>query len=137
MISSPILAIGFIMHVVAVLFIICAFVLIFVILLQKGRGGGLGAALGGGATGLLGTKTGDFLTWVTIVMVSVFLFMAVLMAKYYKPTVSEYETGKPPASSSTQPLPKSAQPGVPASKTGSSTSSSSNAGTDANAPGAK
>ena len=129
------------MNVVAVLFVICAFVLVFVILLQKGRGGGLGAALGGGATGLLGTKTGDFLTWVTIVMVSVWLFMAVFLAKYYKTTVSDYEKGQPTAPSSTQPLPKSgppksAQPGAPASKTGSSTSSSSSTGTDADAPGA-
>jgi preprotein translocase subunit SecG len=74
------------MNVVAVLFVICCVVLILVILIQKGRGGGLSAAFGGGgAGGILGSKTGDFLTWVTIVLVGVFLSLAVVMAKYYRP----------------------------------------------------
>ncbi|TKJ35711.1 MAG: preprotein translocase subunit SecG [Planctomycetes bacterium B3_Pla] len=79
-------AVSFIMNIVAVLFIICCVVLILVILIQKGRGGGLSAAFGGGgAGGILGSKTGDFLTWVTITLVGVFLSLAVVMAKYYKP----------------------------------------------------
>ena len=80
----PVLAVGIIMRFVAVLFVLCALVLILVMLIQKGRGGGLSAAFGGGmAGGLLGSKTGDFLTWVTIVLVSVFLTLAVVMAKFY------------------------------------------------------
>ena len=79
-------AVSFFMNLVAVLFVICCVVLILVILIQKGRGGGLSAAFGGGgAGGILGSKTGDFLTWVTIVLVGVFLSLAVVMAKYYKP----------------------------------------------------
>ena len=70
----PLLAVGLIMKMVAVLFVICSVVLILIVLIQKGKGGGLSAALGGGmASGILGSKTGDFLTWVTIVLVSVFL----------------------------------------------------------------
>ena len=81
----PLLAVSLIMKMVAVLFVICSVVLILMVLIQKGRGGGLSAALGGGmASGILGSKTGDFLTWVTIVLVSVFLTLAVLMAKFYK-----------------------------------------------------
>lgn len=73
------------MKTVAVLFIICSVVLVLIVLIQKGRGGGLSAAFGGGmASGILGSKTGDFLTWVTIVLMSVFLTLAVLMAKFYK-----------------------------------------------------
>ena len=53
------------------------------------------------AGGLLGSKTGDFLTWVTIALVSVFLTLAVVMAKYYKQTIGEYGTGAPPASTPT------------------------------------
>jgi preprotein translocase subunit SecG len=88
------LAVGFVMKVVAVIFIICAIVLVLVILVQKGRGGGLSAAFGGGmASGILGTKTGDFLTWVTIVLVGVFLTLAVVMAKFYKPTVRDFGGG--------------------------------------------
>lgn len=72
--------------VAAPLFVLCCLALILIILVQKGRGGGLSAAFGGaGAGGVLGSKTGDFLTWVTIVLVGVFLGLAVLLAKYYKP----------------------------------------------------
>jgi preprotein translocase subunit SecG len=91
MIISPFLAVGLIMKVIAVIFVICSMVLVLIILIQKGKGGGLSAALGGAMTsGLLGSKTGDFLTWVTIVLVGIFLSLAVLMAKFYKPTLSEF-----------------------------------------------
>ena len=92
----PLLAVGFIMKVVAALFIICCIALILIILIQKGRGGGLSGAFGGAmASGILGSKTGDFLTWVTIVLVGVFLGLAVIMAKFYKPDVSEFGEDTP------------------------------------------
>jgi len=79
-----------------VLFIICAVVLILVILVQKGKGGGLGGAFGAAmAGGIMGSKTGDFLTWVTIVLVSLFLTLAVVMARFYKPSVSDFGPGQP------------------------------------------
>jgi len=93
----PLLAVGIIMKIATVLFVICSVILIFIILLQKGRGGGLSAALGGAmASGLLGSKTGDFLTWVTIVLVSIFLSLAVAMAKFYRPTVPDVGPGETP-----------------------------------------
>ncbi|MCL5280751.1 MAG: preprotein translocase subunit SecG [Planctomycetes bacterium] len=91
----PLLAVGLLMKFVAVLFVLVSLVLILVVLMQKGRGGGLSGAFGGGmASGLLGSKTGDFLTWVTIVLVTVFLFLAVLMARYYRPSTT-YGRGAP------------------------------------------
>ena len=99
----PLLAVGILMKFVAVLFVIVSIVLILVILIQKGRGGGLSGAFGGGmASGLLGSKTGDFLTWVTIGLVVVFLGLAVLMAKFFRPSVSEYGV-ETPAATTTQP----------------------------------
>ena len=90
------LAVSFFMNVIAVVFLICAVVLMLTILIQKGRGGGLGATFGGGlASGILGSKTGDFLTWVTIALVGVFLTLAVVMAKFYKPTISDFGAGQP------------------------------------------
>jgi len=98
-----VLAVSFFMNVVAVVFLICAVVLVLTVLIQKGRGGGLGAAFGGGlASGILGSKTGDFLTWVTIAMVGMFLMLAVVMAKFYKPGISDFDAGQPQA---TQQLP--------------------------------
>jgi protein translocase SecG subunit len=93
----PLLAVSFIMKIVAALFILSAVALVLIILVQKGRGGGLSAAFGGGiASGILGSKTGDFLTWVTIVLVGVFLTLAVVMARFYKPPASLVESTPPP-----------------------------------------
>lgn len=92
----PLLAVGFIMKVVAVLFVVCCVALILIILIQKGRGGGLSGAFGGAmASGILGSKTGDFLTWVTIVLVGIFLTLAVVMAKFYRPNVSDFGEDAP------------------------------------------
>jgi preprotein translocase subunit SecG len=77
----------------APLFVLCCLALILIVLIQKGRGGGLSAAFGGaGAGGVLGSKTGDFLTWVTIVLAGVFLGLGVLLAKYYKPAPPTVES---------------------------------------------
>jgi len=85
------LAVSFILNVVLVLFVLCAVVLVLVILVQKGRGGGLGGVFGGGtAGGVLGSKTGDFLTWVTVVMTGVFLLLAVVLGKFYRPAPGEF-----------------------------------------------
>jgi len=124
----PLLAVGFIMKVVAVLFIVCCMALILIILVQKGRGGGLSSAFGGGmAGGILGSKTGDFLTWVTIVLVGVFLTLAVVMGKFYKPVVSDF----PPAQ---QELPTSPEQPLPFADA-EDTTSDVNAGADVNSPG--
>ena len=103
----PLLAVSFIMNVIAVLFIICCIALVLIILVQKGRGGGLSAAFGGSmASGILGSKTGDFLTWVTIVLVGIFLSLAIIMAKYYKETIGSYgETAPAPVSQPTNQSP--------------------------------
>lgn len=80
------LALSFLQNLVVFLFVLVCFLIILIVLLQKGRGGGIGAAFGGGGAGsLLGTKTGDFLTWVTICLVAAFLVLAVLMGKFLRP----------------------------------------------------
>jgi preprotein translocase subunit SecG len=102
----PLLAVGILMNLVAFLFVAVCLVLILVILVQKGRGGGLSGAFGGGmASGLLGSKTGDFLTWVTIGLVAVFLGLAVLMARFYRPSVGDYGTEGPVTTGQTAPAP--------------------------------
>ena len=54
--------------ILAVIFAVLAIVLIGVILLQRGKGVGLAGAFGGaGGHTAFGAKTGDFLTWVTII----------------------------------------------------------------------
>ena len=79
------------MKVIAGIFVLCAVALVLIVLIQKGKGGGLGGVFGGGlASGILGSKTGDFLTWLTVSLAGLFLLIACVMAKFYKPTVSDF-----------------------------------------------
>lgn len=128
----PILAVSFIMNVVAVLFVLCCVSLVLIILIQKGRGGGLSAAFGGGmASGILGSKTGDFLTWVTIVLVGVFLTLAVVMGKFYKPSVASDFDASPQTQQ--QPLANPEQP--ESSGTTAEPAGQAGPGSDTNSPG--
>ena len=133
MISFPFLAVSFIMHVVAVLFVICCVALVLIILVQKGRGGGLSAAFGGGmASGILGSKTGDFLTWVTIVLVGVFLLLAVVLAKFYVPSPTGNFGAPGQAQTQQEPAPNAEQP-APTAEFGESIGDANNS-TDVNSP---
>lgn len=71
------------------LFVIVCILLIIIVLLQKGRGGGLSAAFGGMGSSAFGTRTGDVFTWVTIVLVGVFLLLAIGSAKSFTPPRSK------------------------------------------------
>ncbi|MDO8632685.1 MAG: preprotein translocase subunit SecG [Phycisphaerales bacterium] len=56
---------------------ICLF-LMLVILLQRGRGGGVAGAFGGGGgSGAFGAKTGDVFTWITVIVAVIFVGLAV------------------------------------------------------------
>ncbi len=68
---------GFWETIVGMLFLIICVLLIVVVLLQKGRGGGLGAAFGGVGSSAFGTRVGDVFTWVTIVLTALFLLAAI------------------------------------------------------------
>jgi preprotein translocase subunit SecG len=63
----------------SVLLLFVGLLLIFVILLQRGRGGGLAGAFGGaGGQSAFGTKAGDVFTRITIGIAVVWVLMAVL-----------------------------------------------------------
>jgi preprotein translocase subunit SecG len=55
-------------------------ILILVVLIQRGRGGGLAGALGGmGGHSAFGTRTGDVMTAVTVVAFAIWLMMAMVL----------------------------------------------------------
>jgi preprotein translocase subunit SecG len=70
----------FFFYTAGILFIVVCVFLILLILIQKGRGGGLASAFGGsGGNTAFGSKTGDVLTWATSIVFGVFVILAVTM----------------------------------------------------------
>lgn len=65
--------------VMALFLFVCLF-MVLLILIQKGRGGGLTSAFGGaGANTAFGSKTGDVLTWATSIVFGIYLILAISM----------------------------------------------------------
>ncbi|MEW6250579.1 MAG: preprotein translocase subunit SecG [Planctomycetota bacterium] len=71
---------GAVQTISAIFFAVIAILLMMVILLQRGRGVGLAGAFGGtGGATAFGAKTGDVLTWVTVVAAGFLLTFTVIL----------------------------------------------------------
>jgi preprotein translocase subunit SecG len=104
--------------------------LVLAILIQKPQGGGLSGAFGAGASGsgqtAFGTKTGDALTWMTIIIFVVYLGAAIGMNYAMRPAATPASGGTasaPPAATPADsktpakaPAPNSDKPAAPSDK---------------------
>ncbi len=66
---------------------VSALVLIFVVLIQEGKGGGLAAALGGAGTEAFGVKAGGINRF-TAIIAAIFILSAILLAAVRPTTVT-------------------------------------------------
>lgn len=63
--------------------IIVSLFLILIVLLQAGKGGGMGAAFGGGSGTVFGGRgAGDFLSRLTTVMAATFMILSIVLARF-------------------------------------------------------
>lgn len=69
----------FVSNLLSVLIFITSVVMILLILIQRGRGGGLVGALGGsGGSSPFGSRAGDTFTRVTLIMAGIWMFLIML-----------------------------------------------------------
>lgn len=62
------------------LLVLCSLVLIFLVLIQRGKGGGLAGAFGGvGGSSAFGTKAGDVFTKVTMYVAGAWIVLSMLL----------------------------------------------------------
>jgi preprotein translocase subunit SecG len=111
------------LYITIALFVIVSVFMILLILIQKGRGGGLASAFGGaGGNTAFGAKTGDVLTWATSVVFGIFLILAVVMNLVanqvnVQRTAVPGATAAPTSSTPANPTPTSGAPVTPSTNT--------------------
>src|SRR5882672_1530221 len=103
----------FLYFTMTVFIIVCLF-MILLVLIQKGRGGGLASAFGGsGGNTAFGAKTGDVLTWATSIIFGVFLLLAIALNLFANKRHEEAQANISPYSSKTAPVAPATAPTVP------------------------
>ncbi len=104
----------FLTNLMMTLLFITALLLIVLVLIQRGKGGGLAGAFGGmGGQSAFGTKAGDLFTKITIGMATLWLVLCMLSVKYLGTAESRFEADmgqKGKVEDGLQPAPSDEQP---------------------------
>ena len=88
-----ILAAGWLSGILNTLVIITGLLLVFIILIQRGKGGGLSGAFGGvGGSSAFGSRAGDLFTRITIVLAAFWILLIMIQVKIVQ---NSKATGRP------------------------------------------
>jgi preprotein translocase subunit SecG len=100
---------GWVPGLLNVVLLLCGIVLIGLVLIQRGKGGGLAGAFGGsGGSSAFGSRAGDTFTKVTIYVAAVWILLIMFMIKMIQPTaplrtgpaeIEQREPAAPPSES--------------------------------------
>jgi preprotein translocase subunit SecG len=102
---------AFVHYFFGILMSVVAIFLILLILVQRGRGGGLAGAFGGmGGQSAFGTKAGDTFTRITIVAAIAWILVCVASVKFLSSTTGSFGKAVTPGSPSLVPAPRPALP---------------------------
>jgi preprotein translocase subunit SecG len=103
----------FLTYLCTTLLLLTGFLLMFIVLLQRGRGGGLAGAFGGlGGQSAFGTKAGDVFTKITIVLAVIWVSLAGVtgFAMRYDSEKTSFTGKKPPENPELKPPPGKTAP---------------------------
>ncbi len=95
------------------LMMVCAFMLIVLVLVQRGKGGGLAGAFGGmGGQSAFGTKAGDAFTRVTIFLAMFWIIICILAARFGGSSAKGLITVGGPSAATAPAVPGQGAPGT-------------------------
>ena len=70
------------------LLVLCSLFLVCLVLIQRGKGGGLAGAFGGaGGSSAFGSRAGDTFTRITVVVAAIWILLIMIMVKVVHPAV--------------------------------------------------
>ena len=86
---------SYVIWILATLLLLTSLFMILLVLIQRGRGGGLAGAFGGmGGQSAFGTRAGDVFTKITVVVAVVFILVASLLGKSMRAHQRDVDAGK-------------------------------------------
>jgi preprotein translocase subunit SecG len=93
---------GFFLGLLGVILFLLSLFLIFIILIQRGKGGGIAGSLTGTAQSAFGARGGDILMWLTLTMTIIWILLCCLTIYFYSRTQPPVAEGKDDADIKTE-----------------------------------